>query len=838
MQTFSHLLDSFVPEHYNLSLTLDRTARAFHGTVSVAGYVHGTHIALHAKELDITSATIDGQAAHWEHKDNDELRITSDSVTAGEHIVVIQFSGTITDAMHGLYPCYFEVEGEKKELLATQFESHHAREVFPCVDEPAAKATFDLALTTENNVSVLGNMPVEWQRNEAEGLVTKFQTSPKMSSYLLAFVVGDLQKKSATTKDGVEVNVWATRAQPAASLDFPLDIAVRSIEFYNDYFGTSYPLPKADHVALPDFSSGAMENWGLITYREMALLADPRTTSISSRQYIATVIAHELAHQWFGNLVTMKWWNDLWLNESFATLMEYVAVDALHPEWNIWLDFATHESIAALRRDALDGVQAVQVEVNHPDEISTLFDPAIVYAKGARLLRMVQHFVGEDAFQRGLAQYFKDYAYDNTVGDNLWQALSDASGQNIVEMMNTWTSQAGYPVVHASLSDTTVTLSQEQFFIGNRSDTGARWPIPLNSTADSAPELLSDEETSFTVPSDATFTLNAGDTAHFITHYDTALFSRILSSVEDNSLDSLSKIQFLHEATLLARGGILASDQLLPLLSAYRNETSEPVWSIMSLALGELKKFVQDDTEAEQKLRRFSKDISSTLYKELGWHPQEGESEERTKLRGTIIGLTLYGEDTEAIATAQSIYETTPLEEIDPELRALVISSIARYGDGQEVDSLLERYRSTSSAELKQDIAIGITSTRVAEKIDLLLTSIKNTDIIKPQDVARWFVYLVRGRESRTQAWQWMRDNWQWIEQTFGGDKSYDDYPRYSAGGLTTPQQLDEYKEFFIPKQDIPVLTRAIQLGIGEIEGKVELIARDQPAVIAALKQL
>lgn len=838
MQTFSHLLDSFVPEHYDLSLTLDRTARAFHGTVSVTGYVHGTHIALHAKELDITSATIDGQATHWEHKDNDELRITSDSITAGEHIVVVQFSGTITDAMHGLYPCYFEVEGEKRELLATQFESHHAREVFPCVDEPAAKATFDLTLTTENNVSVLGNMPVEWQRNEAEGLVTKFQTSPKMSSYLLAFVVGDLQKKSATTKDGVEVNVWATRAQPAASLDFPLDIAVRSIEFYNDYFGTSYPLPKADHVALPDFSSGAMENWGLITYREMALLADPRTTSISSRQYIATVIAHELAHQWFGNLVTMKWWNDLWLNESFATLMEYVAVDALHPEWNIWLDFATHESIAALRRDALDGVQAVQVEVNHPDEISTLFDPAIVYAKGARLLRMVQHFVGEDAFQRGLAQYFKDYAYDNTVGNNLWQALSDASGKNIVAMMNTWTSQPGYPVVHASLSDGEATLSQEQFFIGSHTNTGARWPIPLNATAESAPELLTEESISFTIPADTAFALNSGDTAHFITHYDNELFARMVGSVQHGTIDSLSKIQFLHEATLLARGGVLASDQLLPLLDAYKHETSEPVWNIMSLALGELKKFVQDDTEAEQKLRRFSKDISSTLYKELGWQPQKGESEERTKLRGTILGLTLYGEDAEAIATAQSIYETTSLEGIDPELRALVISSVARYGNGHIVDSLLERYRSTSSAELKQDIAIGITSTRVAEKIDLLLAAIKNTEIIKPQDVARWFVYLVRGRESRAQAWQWMRDNWQWIEQTFGGDKSYDDYPRYSAGGLTTKQQLAEYKGFFTPKQDIPALTRAIQLGISEIEGKVELIARDQPAVIAALRQL
>lgn len=836
MQAFSHLLDAFVPEHYDLSLTLERTTRKFRGTVSITGFQkRNDYLPLHAKDLTITSATVDGKSVEYEHGDHDELRLAS--AAPGAHIIVLQFEGVITDAMHGLYPCYFEVDGEKKELLATQFESHHAREVFPCVDEPAAKAMFDLTLTTEEGVEVLANMPIDWQRTEPEGLVTKFETSPRMSSYLLAFVVGELQKKTAQTKDGVEVNVWATHAQPAAALDFPLDIAVRSIEFYNEYFGTPYPLPKADHVALPDFSSGAMENWGLITYREMALLADPSTTSISSRQYIATVIAHELAHQWFGNLVTMKWWNDLWLNESFATLMEYIAVDALHPEWNIWLDFATNESIAALRRDALDGVQAVQIDVNHPDEISTLFDPAIVYAKGARLLRMMQHYVGHEAFQRGLAQYFRDYAYDNTVGNDLWQALADSSGKDIVDMMNTWASQPGYPVVHAALDGTVVSLSQEQFYIGAHESHDRLWPIPLNASTDNAPALMSEQQVSFTYSSDSPFQLNVGDTAHFITHYDDELFGRLVAAVRANSLDQLAKIQLLDEATLLARGGVLSSAQLIPLIDAYRSETSEPVWNIIALAIGELKKFVQDDEAAERKLRAFAGDIASNLYAELGWETQDGETEEHTKLRSTILGLTLYGEDAAAIAKAKELYDSTELDALDPELRPLIISSVARYGDGDVVDALLERYRTSQSAELKQDICVGITSTRVPEKIELLLASIKDPAIVKPQDVARWFVYLVRGRESRDAAWQWLQDNWDWIEQTFGGDKSYDDYPRYSAGGLLTRKQLQQYTDFFVPKQEIPALTRAIQLGIGEITGRVELIERDQPSVVAALKE-
>lgn len=838
MQTVPRLISQFIPTHYNLSLTLDRKARHFDGTVTIEGDKQSDDAAirLHAKDLTVTSVTFDGKAAEFTAGDNDELIISHKDIVPGTHIIVVGFSGTISDAMHGLYPCYYTHDGVKKELLATQFESHHAREAFPCIDEPEAKATFDVTLSTEENITVLGNMPIEWQRVEDEQLVTKFDTTPRMSTYLLAWVTGELHRKTTTTKSGVEVNVWATPAQSPESLDFALDIAKRSIEFYDEYFDTPYPLPKSDHVALPDFSSGAMENWGLITYREICLLADPATTGISSRQYIATVVAHELAHQWFGNLVTMKWWNNLWLNESFANMMEYFAIDHLHPEWNVWLDFATNESIMALRRDSIDGVQAVQVDVHHPDEISTLFDGAIVYAKGGRLLRMLQTYVGETAFQAGLRQYFSDFAYSNTEGDDLWNTIGKASGKDIAALMNTWISQPGYPVVHASKSDSQVVLTQDQFFIGPHGASDRLWPIPLGSDSADMPELM--REKSLTVQTGDVPRLNVGDAAHFITAYDATLTTHVLEELRAGSLTPLDRVQLLDEATLLARAGVSSSASLIELLSNFEQETSEPVWGIIALALAELRKFVEDNKEAEQKLRQLSGRIARQEYVRLGWEQKSGEPEEDSKLRATIISLMLYSEDPEALAAARSLYETSSLESLDPELRPLIISSVVRYGDDAIVDSLLDRYASSQTADLAQDICSGITSTRIPEKIDTLLAAIKNPQIVRPQDAARWFAYLIRGRDSREKAWRWIRDNWQWVIDTFGGDKSYDDYPQYSAAGLTTRQQLQEYKDFFEDKKSIPALTRVIELGISEIEARVELIERDKQAVQAALLEL
>ena len=837
MQTVSRLLDQFIPHHYDLSINLDRNERSFSGIVTINGSSPNGTLALHAKDLSIESITVNGHASAWTQQKNDELLIESKDFTAGKVIIVVAFSGVISDAMHGLYPCYFEVNGVKKQLLATQFESHHAREVFPCIDEPAAKATFDVTLTTELAVQVLGNMPIKSQTQENERLVTTFQTTPRMSSYLLAWVVGELHKKSAVTKRGVEVNVWATAAHSASMFDFPLDIAVRTIDFFEEYFGIDYPLPKSDHVALPDFSSGAMENWGLITYREMALLADTKHTSVSSRHYVATVIAHELSHQWFGNLVTMNWWNNLWLNESFATVMEYIAIDALHPEWNAWLDFATQESIMALRRDAISGVQPVQVEVNHPDEISTIFDGAIVYAKGARLLRMLESYLGQADFRKGLADYFKTHAYGNTEADDLWRALQNASGKDVSGLMSAWISQPGYPVVTMQCANEQTTLTQEQFFIWPAQKNSKLWPIPLHASDSAFPERFDTHE--LIVEGTQPARLNVGDSAHFLTHYDEVLFDHHLLHLYDAENTVLDRLQLLHEQTLLARGNRLPSDKLIPLLTAYRRETTEPVWDIMSLALSELKKFVDPDTLPDRKLRDLAIYLAKDNYNRLGWTAQANESEEDTKLRSIVVSMMLYGEDPEAIATALNLSSSKPVEQLDPNLRALILGAGVRHGDGSNlIDTLITTYRTTSSNELMMDISSALASSRdqgVLKKI-VALTSDEST--VRPQDAVRWFIGVMRNRDGRSIAWQWLQENWDWVMQTFGGDKSYDDFPRYAASILMTQEEYEEYEAFFGPMQDEPSLKRTIAMGLSDIKARVELIERDANDVRQRLIEL
>ena len=834
MTKVPRLLDTFTPNHYNLTLDLTHAEeKEFSGTVIISGESTSESISLHSKGLTIQSATIDNQPADISFGEFDELKLSQPNLKNGNHTIHINFSGNITDAMHGLYPCYFTHDGVKKQLFATQFESHHAREVFPCVDEPAAKAEYDLTLITRPGITVLGNMPIKSEEENGDSLTTTFEKTPRMSSYLLAFVIGELHKKSARTKSGVEVNVWATPAQNENTLDFALDIATRSIDFYDEYFGVKYPLPKSDHVALPDFSSGAMENWGLITYRESCLLADPELTPESSRRFIATVIAHELSHQWFGNLVTMNWWNDLWLNESFANMMEYVAIDTLHPEWRMWEDFATNEVTAALRRDSLDGVQSVQADVNHPDEISTLFDPAIVYAKGGRLLVMVRKLIGEEAFRAGLKSYFEKFAYKNTIGNDLWQELESASGQPIVNLMNAWIAQPGLPVISVSSSHDVATLSQERFFIGEHQPSDALWPIPLFANQPLDVKILDQKET--TVSIEKPLQLNCGLSAHFVTKYDESAREYLLKNITE--LPTLDKICILQDATILARAGFENSASLLPLALSLKTETNEKVFGMAAGALTELRKFVDDNDAARDSLKKISGEFARATFEELGWDEKDGESDDDRERRTTALSLMMYSEDKDVLNEAKTRFDNNKLEDLPTEIRALIISANVRHFETPEmIENLFAAYKNTPSNDLQNDIAIGLTSTKNPETAEKILANIKDSNIIRPQDASRWFVYLIRTRENRQIAWNWLKKNWAWVEDTFGDDKSYDDFIRYAATALLTTNELNDFQQFFEPMENIPALARTIKLGITEISARVELIERDKADVLSALQ--
>ena len=846
MKTVEHFIEKFVPENYNIFLDINRTEKSFSGNVAITGEALDNVISFHQKDLTIASVLLDNQNLDFK-VDNQQESLSIDLPETGTMILVIEFSGKITDNMTGIYPSYYTVDGMKKEVISTQFESHFAREAFPCVDEPEAKATFDLSIKFDQAADeiVLSNMPeVDAERRKETGLWT-FDTTPRMSSYLLAFALGDLQGKTASSKNGTEVGVFSTKAHNPKTLDFALDIAVRVIDFYEDYFGVRYPIPLSYHVALPDFSAGAMENWGLVTYREVYLLVDENST-VKSRQNVALVVAHELAHQWFGNLVTMKWWDDLWLNESFANMMEYVSIDAIEPSWNIFEDFQTTGVPLALQRDATDGVQSVHVAVNHPDEINTLFDPAIVYAKGSRLMHMLRRWLGDDDFRAGLKIYFEKHQYSNTIGHDLWDALSEASGKDVAAFMDAWLEQPGYPVVTAEVVDDTLVLSQKQFFIGEGQDQNRIWPIPLNTNWTGLPETLTEERlaipnfSQLAAQNEGALRLNTANTAHYITNYKGQLLKAVLNQLTE--LDTTSKLQVVQERRLLAESGEISYAELIPLLTKLTDETSYLVSEAIAQVVDGLDMFMDEGSEAQAEFKALVNRLMQKNYDRLGFEPQVGESDEDEMVRQKAISLMLYADNADAVAKAEEIFDAHKenIESIPASIRLSVLANQVKHAETEELVSLyLDCYVKTNDGNFRRQLAAALPNTKEKATVERILGELKNKDVVKPQDLAMsWYRPFLNKDFSQGAFWNWACENWDWITSALGGDMSFDKFVIYPANTFKTPERLEEYKAFFEPQLDDMAISRNITMGIKEISARINLINTSKAAVESALAEL
>ena len=846
MKTVEHFIEKFIPENYNIFLDVNRQEKTFSGNVAISGEALDNVISFHQKNLIIASILLDNQSLEFTIDNNNEA-IHVELPETGTMTLVIEFSGKITDNMTGIYPSYYTVDGEKKEVIATQFESHFAREAFPCVDEPEAKATFDLSIKFDQSEGeiVLSNMPeVDAERRKETGLWT-FDTTPRMSSYLLAFALGDLQGKTAKTKNGTEVGVFSTKAHALKSLDFALDIAVRVIDFYEDYYGVKYPIPLSYHVALPDFSAGAMENWGLVTYREVYLLVDDNST-VKSRQNVALVVAHELAHQWFGNLVTMKWWDDLWLNESFANMMEYVSVDAIEPSWNIFEDFQTTGLPLALQRDATDGVQSVHVEVKHPDEINTLFDPAIVYAKGSRLMHMLRRWLGDNDFRAGLKSYFEKHQYGNTIGRNLWEALSSASGKDVAAFMDAWLEQPGYPVVTAEVVNDTLILSQKQFFIGESVDANRIWPIPLNSNWKGLPDTLTDERleipnySQLVAENEGAFRLNTENTAHYITNYKGELLTSVLEQLTE--LDTVSKLQVIQERRLLAESGDISYAELIPLLTKLSDETSYLVAEAISQVVDGLDVFLTEGSQAQLQFKALISRLMQKNYDRLGFEPQTGESDEDEMVRQNMISLMLYADNKDAVIKAETIFHQYKdnIEAIPASIRLSVLANQMKHAETEELVSLyLDTYVKTNDGNFRRQLASALSNTKSEATVDRILNVLKNKDVVKPQDLAMsWYRPFLAKDFTQGAFWTWARENWSWIQSALGGDMSFDKFVIYPANAFKTAERLEEYKVFFKPQLDDMAISRNITMGIKEISARLDLIGTSKVAVEKALAEV
>jgi Aminopeptidase N len=740
----------------------------------------------------------------------------------------------------GIYPSYYEVDGVKKQIIGTQFETNFARQAFPCVDEPEAKATFDLAIKYDEKAgeTTLSNMP----EIKVENGVHYFDTTVRMSTYLIAFAFGDLQSKLTETKSGVKIGVFATKAHQAKELDFALDIAKRSIEFYEDFYQTPYPLPHSWQLALPDFSAGAMENWGLVTYREAYLVLDPDNTSLEMKQLVATVIAHELAHQWFGDLVTMKWWDDLWLNESFANMMEYVAIDALQPDWHIWEMFQTSEAASALQRDATDGVQSVHVNVENPAEIDALFDGAIVYAKGARLLVMVRALLGDDALREGLKNYFAAHHYGNATGADLWSALGAASHLDVGAIMNSWLEQPGYPVVSASVVDGQLTLKQQQFFVGAGEEVGRKWQIPLNGNYEAVPALMTAKEVQLgdyaklRQANGQPFRLNVGNNSHFIVKYDQTLLDDILAHVTE--LDPISQLQLLQDLRLLAEGRQISFAAIVPLLEKFADSESNVVATLLYRVTNDLKKFVTPDSAAEKNLQALIDRLSVSQIARLGLQPTAGESNDDQLTRPVVLGASLYAKNPETIAAVHEMFVANHdnLLNLSADIRVYVLlNEVKNYGTPELIDELLNEYRKSADASYKQSICAAVTATPDLKLIAKIIGEFENAETVKPQDLRAWFRGVLNNNHGQQAAWDWIRNDWQWLEDTVGGDMEFTTFITVIAGIFRTPERLAEFKAFFAPKINTPGLTREIKMDTKVIETRVDLIEAEKTAVNGAI---
>lgn len=835
MTEFTRFYNYFKPDHYHVYLDINRKDKYISGETLITGEALTTEIALHQKDLVIESLQVEDKILTFK-VDNHANAIHFSLPKVGQVTLKIKYTAPLTDTMMGIYPSYYEIDGEKKQIIGTQFETNFARQAFPCIDEPEAKATFDLAIKFDEqpDETVLANTP----ELRVENSVHYFDTTVKMSTYLVAFAFGELQNKQTETRSGVKVGVYATKSHDPKTLDFALDIAKRSIEFFEDFYQTPYPLAQSNQLALPDFSAGAMENWGLVTYREAYLVVDPDNTALETKQVVATVIAHELAHQWFGDLVTMKWWDDLWLNESFANMMEYVAIDALEPDWHIWELFQTSDVPAALHRDATDGVQAVHVQVNHPAEIDSLFDAAIVYAKGARMLVMVRALIGDNALRQGLKTYFAAHKYGNATGADLWQALGDASGQDVAAVMNSWLEQPGYPVVSAEVLDGQLTLTQKQFFIGKGQDDNRLWQIPVNSNYEAVPKIMTEQKVVLgdyvTLRREAVeaFYLNMSNDSHFIVKYDNTLLQDILVNIAQQ--DATTQRQIIQDLHILAQGQQIAFSEIVPLLIRFANSDSKIVIDALYAVTQDLRQFVTLNSDEENNLKRLYDQLSRQQFERLGWHAKNNESLDDELTRPYIVSAALYSENSIATQQAHDLFKTyeSDLQQLPAEIRVFIIrNEVQNYGNQPLFDDLLLNYRQTSDASYKQDLRAAMTSVTDPTLVSQLVATFKNADVIKPQDLRGWFGSTLRNAHGEQAAWDWLRQEWDWLETTVGGDMEFTTYITVAASVLKTRQRLEEFKDFFNPKSEQPGLTREIKMDIRVISSRVVLIESEKDAV-------
>ena len=808
----------FTPELYEIELRINKDTEQVQGRVKIQGTAKSSTIKLHAKNLKINQLTIDQRPTTFTEDAEAETISFTSQVSDAEISIEVRYSLQLSHGMTGLYLSTYEHEGKTERIVSTQFESHYARMMFPCVDEPAAKAKFSLkVIDTDSTDTILSNMPIKTERTltytsvnselnpktdpnamdlntEVTRKIVEFETTPRMSTYLLALCLGHFQSVTTKNQHGVTITTYAPLNQAKESLIESNQIAGEALDFYDQAFGVPYPLPKLDQVAVPDFDAGAMENWGLVTYRESCLLID-ETATLTDKIQIATVITHELSHQWFGNLVTMAWWDDLWLNESFANMMEYYCLDAIRPEWKVWQEFFVSDCYYALTRDVSPDIQAVKQAVNHPSEIETLFDPAIVYAKGSHLMFMLMRLMGEQNFLKGLRDYFEKHQYQNTIGDDLWAALQPYAEFNVSDFMNQWITRPGFPIIEGG--------KQERFYLDGRKNQES-WPLVQ----------VSDDMTG---------------------HYVIGLTSEELQAklAHFAELSQEQQLRLLIDQSLLLRtprGDLPAS---LDLLMHFRKETSFSIWSIIMSILGELKIYCPIDTPAEVNLKQYIKTLIADQLARLGVTEQPEDTDDDKKLRELILSLAVYTDDEETksrLTEQYNIYiNKNPLDfaSVSPELLLPYLDAEFKTNQEARFSEYLRIYTETASPTIKTLLLDIITNAKQEAHLETLLKLLSDSQTIRPQDHRGFVRNLLANQRTREKTFAWLYANWDYLVKLVDG-KSLDTYLKLMARFVRTEEAREDFEKFAIRFEKDPALSRIIKIGLYEIENQLNLITKNQ----------
>jgi aminopeptidase N len=721
-ETPGKLPKEVVPREYAIRIVPNVDTFTFVGSETVKLNVRSPvrQLVFNALELKIKAASVDGTelppSAIRTGNDNELLTLTLPSeLAAGDHTLALRFTGKINQQGQGLFYMRYQEQGSgaRKVMLGTQFEATDARRFFPCWDEPAFRARFQLTVVVPEAWLAVSNMPIESENKIAGGKEVRFATTPPMSTYLNVFVTGELDVIESRVGP-TQIRVIATKGK-AELARYALEASAQILQDYNDYFRLPYPLPKLDQIAIPGGFGGAMENWGGITYYETGLLFDPKNSSAQTKQDIYEVIAHETAHMWFGDLVTMAWWDNLWLNEGFASWMGSKCTAHFNPQWEVWLardlprDPARRSGIAkeaAMEGDARSTTHPIRQPVATEAEASSAFDD-ITYKKGQSFLRMLESFLGEDVFRDGIRRYIAAHKYSNTTTADLWNALSDASNKPVTEIAAGWTQQPGFPVVDVKREvDRKVQLTQERFTVNFKNASPLLWQIPLTySLVGEAPAtlLMTDKTAALeNIPADRALKLNVNGAGNYRVEYDEPSWELLLKALPKLGVED--RVNLLSDAWALVQAGRAPVSLYFGLVKklpastnlAEREQTINVLDFMNGLLVG---------SPEREKFQRYARSLLRPTFETLGWEPKAGEPPTAGSLRASLISTLGDLNDPEIIAGCRERFEKylAHSASLPPDLRAPVLAVVGRYADEKTWNKLHELGLKTTSIEEKQN---------------------------------------------------------------------------------------------------------------------------------------